>query len=83
MTKAITVQADNLCKLFLSSMGIAFQVAVEKSKGSLSSAIELLRKYLDTYMTDKTAWEELGALYLQVYNTIYSLPTYPLRVVQG
>ncbi|KAL3162216.1 hypothetical protein ABBQ32_009921 [Trebouxia sp. C0010 RCD-2024] len=41
------------------------QVAVEKSKGSVSSAIELLRKYLDTYMLDKAAWEELGALYLQ------------------
>ena len=43
------------------------QVAVEKSKGSLSSAIELLRKYVDTYMLDRAAWEELGELYLQVW----------------
>lgn len=34
----------------------------------MSSAIELLRKYLDTYMLDKAAWEELGALYLQVHD---------------
>ena len=44
------------------------QVAVEKSKGSLSSAIELLRKYVDTYMLDRAAWEELGDLYLQVWD---------------
>lgn len=44
------------------------QVAVEKSKGSLSSAIELLRKYVDTYMLDRAAWEELGELYLQVWD---------------
>lgn len=44
------------------------QVAVEKSKGSLSSAIELLRKYVDTYMLDRAAWEELGELYLQVWH---------------
>lgn len=48
--------------------GIVPQVAVEKSKGSLSSAIELLRKYVDTYMLDRAAWEELGELYLQVWD---------------
>ena len=42
------------------------QVVAEKSKGSLSSAIELLRRYVDTYMLDRAAWEELGELYLQV-----------------
>lgn len=41
------------------------QVAVEKSKGNLSGAIELLRKYVDVYMLDKVAWEELGELYLE------------------
>ena len=39
------------------------QVAAEKSRGNLSGAIELLRKYVDVYMLDKAAWEEL---YLQV-----------------
>jgi len=42
------------------------QVALEKSKGNLSGAIELLRKYVDIYMLDREAWEELRELYLQV-----------------
>ena len=41
-------------------------MAAEKSRGNLSGAIELLRKYVDVYMLDKAAWEELGELYLQV-----------------
>lgn len=47
---------------------LVLQVAAEKSKGSLSNAIELLRKYIDTYMLDRAAWEELGDLYLQVWH---------------
>lgn len=50
------------------------QVAAEKSKGSLSNAIELLRKYIDTYMLDRAAWEELGDLYLQVWHKTYKCP---------
>ena len=50
----------------LQPSGCVSQVAVEKSRGNLSAAIELLRKYIDTYMLDKGAWEELGELYLQV-----------------
>lgn len=42
------------------------QVALEKSKGNLSGAIELLRRYVDVYMLDREAWEELGELYLEV-----------------
>ena len=49
-----------------SSNWIVLQVALERSKGNLSGAIELLRKYLDVYMLDRVAWEELGELYLQV-----------------
>ena len=56
------------------------QVAVEKSKGALSNAIELLRKYVDTYMLDKAAWEELGELYLQVCD---NLPMQPVHILQG
>ena len=41
-------------------------VALEKSEGNPGGAIEALRKYLDTYQTDREAWEELGELYLQV-----------------
>lgn len=42
------------------------QIAAEKSRGNLSGAIELLRQYLNVYMLDRSAWEELGDLYLQV-----------------
>jgi len=42
------------------------QVAAEKSKGNLSKAIELLRTYVDTFMTDREAWSELADLYLEV-----------------
>ena len=42
------------------------QVAMEKTKGNLSKAIELLRAYVDTFMMDREAWEELAELYLQV-----------------
>ena len=52
----------NLCDSCFADL----QVAVEKSKGNLSGAIELLRKYVDVYMLDKLAWEELGELYLEV-----------------
>lgn len=48
------------------------QVALAKSKGNLSMAIELLRKHVDVFMLDKMAWEELGELYLQVYATYTS-----------
>jgi len=41
------------------------QVVLEKSKGNLSAAIELLRRYVDVYMLDREAWEELGELYLE------------------
>ena len=39
---------------------------MEKTKGNLSKAIELLRAYVDTFMMDREAWEELAELYLQV-----------------
>lgn len=42
------------------------QVAVEKAKGNLPGAIDLLRNYLNVYQTDVGAWEELADLYLQV-----------------
>jgi hypothetical protein len=45
---------------------VLLQVAVEKSRGNTSGAIESLRKYLDTYQNDKEAWEELAELYLEV-----------------
>lgn len=42
------------------------QVALEKTKGNIGKAIELLRSHVDTFMTDKDAWEELAELYLKV-----------------
>ena len=42
------------------------QIACEKTRGNTSRALELLQKYVDTFMTDREAWEELGDMYLQV-----------------
>ena len=48
---------------------IFVQIAIEKTKGNLVKAIELLKTYVDTFMTDKEAWSELGDLYLQVFGS--------------
>lgn len=40
-------------------------MALEKSQGSAGAAIEALRRYVDVFQTDRDAWEELGALYVQ------------------
>ncbi|CAK0782567.1 hypothetical protein CVIRNUC_005779 [Coccomyxa viridis] len=48
-----------------SQMLLKRQVALEKTKGNLSGAIEMLRKYVETFQTDREAWEELGHLYLE------------------
>ena len=40
-------------------------MALEKSQGNVGAAIEALRKYVDVFQTDRDAWEELGALYVQ------------------
>ena len=39
---------------------------MEKTKGNMPAAMELLRKYVDLYQTDREAWEELAELYTQV-----------------
>ena len=49
-----------------SQMLLKRQVALEKTKGNLAGAIEALRKYVETFQTDREAWEELGQLYLEV-----------------
>lgn len=49
-----------------SQMLLKRQVALEKTKGNLAGAIEKLRMYVETFQTDKEAWEELGYLYLEV-----------------
>lgn len=41
-------------------------MALEKTKGDTAKAIELLRKYIDIFMTDTEAWAELSDLYVQV-----------------
>eukprot|EP00884_Botryococcus_braunii_P012080 jgi/Botrbrau1/20873/Bobra.0135s0008.1 len=41
------------------------QVALEKTRGDIPKAIELLRKYVDVFMTDTEAWAELADLYVQ------------------
>eukprot|EP00899_Mesostigma_viride_P024640 jgi/Mesvir1/5360/Mv15443-RA.1 len=40
------------------------RVVIAKSKGKIPEAIDLLVKYLDTYMADVDAWLELASLYL-------------------
>ncbi|XP_030520768.1 ER membrane protein complex subunit 2 [Rhodamnia argentea] len=64
------------------------RVAVAKAQGNISTAIECLNKYLDTFMADNDAWRELAEIYvsLQMYKQaafcyeelILSQPTNPL-----
>ncbi|XP_068635357.1 uncharacterized protein [Aristolochia californica] len=64
------------------------KIAMEKAKGNIPSAIELLNKYLETFMADHEAWRELAELYvsLQMYKQaafcyeelILCQPTIPL-----
>ena len=42
------------------------QVALAKASGKPGAAIDLLRRHVDVYMTDREAWEELAELYVQV-----------------
>lgn len=42
------------------------QVAIQKTQGDLPGAVQSLCTYLDTFMLDKDAWEELAEAYLQV-----------------
>eukprot|EP00210_Caulerpa_lentillifera_P001375 g1323.t1 len=42
------------------------KVAICKTKGNFIPAIQALVVYLDTFATDKEAWEELAQLYLKV-----------------
>lgn len=58
-----------------SQMLLKRQVALEKSKGNIAAAMELLRKYVDVFQTDREAWEELGELYLQACLTSKTLHT--------
>uniref|UniRef100_A0A6N2L9W0 Small ribosomal subunit protein eS1 n=1 Tax=Salix viminalis TaxID=40686 RepID=A0A6N2L9W0_SALVM len=64
------------------------RVALAKSQGNLSGAIEWLNKYLEIFMADHDAWRELAEIYvsLQMYKQaafcyeelILSQPTVPL-----
>ncbi|KAJ7973460.1 ER membrane protein complex subunit 2 [Quillaja saponaria] len=64
------------------------RVALSKSQGNISGAIECLNKYLEIFMADHDAWRELAEIYvsLQMYKQaafcyeelILSQPTIPL-----
>ncbi|KAF9670078.1 hypothetical protein SADUNF_Sadunf13G0031100 [Salix dunnii] len=64
------------------------RIALAKAQGNLSGAIDLLNKYLETFMADHDAWRELAEIYisLQMYKQaafcyeelILSQPTVPL-----
>lgn len=42
------------------------QAAACRSRGDLPAAVEYLRTYLDYWMNDRDAWEELTDVYLEV-----------------
>ena len=46
--------------------GCCGQVATCRTRGDLPGAVEYLRTYLDYWMNDRSAWEELTDLYLEV-----------------
>ncbi|PKI67967.1 hypothetical protein CRG98_011563 [Punica granatum] len=64
------------------------KIAMAKAQGNITVAIELLNKYLETFMADHDAWRELAEIYvsLQMYKQaafcyeelILSQPTNPL-----
>jgi len=41
-------------------------VAAARTKGDLPGAVEYLKTYLEYWMNDKEAWDELAELYLEV-----------------
>jgi len=45
------------------------QCCVAKAQGDTEKAIGMLKKYLDVFMTDVEAWEELASLYLSMQMT--------------
>ncbi|CAN1132350.1 ER membrane protein complex subunit 2 [Linum perenne] len=65
------------------------RIAVAKAQGNISTAIDLLNKYLEIFMADHDAWRELAEIYvsLQMYKQaafcyeelILSQPTVPLH----
>lgn len=46
---------------------LLLQVALERETGNLSEAIDVLVTYVDHYMNDREAWEELAECYLEVW----------------
>ena len=50
----------------VSSPCCCVQVALAKASGKPGAAIDLLRRHVDVYMTDRESWEELAELYVQV-----------------
>lgn len=71
--KALTFYEGILAKDETNLIIIKRQVAVLKamgssdSRGGIGKAITVLVKYLDTYYTDPEAWQELAALYSELY----------------
>ncbi|GIL75572.1 hypothetical protein Vretimale_15176 [Volvox reticuliferus] len=67
-SKAEGVYSDLLAQDPANEMILKRMVALDRSRGNLTSAIEALRKYLDTFANDKDGWEELAEMYLEVQN---------------
>ncbi|GLI61847.1 hypothetical protein VaNZ11_004355 [Volvox africanus] len=66
--KAEGVYNDLLTQDAANEMILKRMVALERSRGNLTTAIDALRKYLDTFANDKEGWEELAEMYLEVQN---------------
>ena len=59
------LQFDNVLQMRQLSL-LLVQVALAKASGKPGAAIDLLRRHVDVYMTDREAWEELAESYVQV-----------------
>ena len=51
---------------FCNDLRSCLQVAICKTRGDLVAAAQTLNTYLDTFMMDRDAWEELAEIYLKV-----------------
>eukprot|EP00891_Asterochloris_glomerata_P006134 jgi/Astpho2/6134/e_gw1.00084.99.1_t len=68
--KGELTQAAELHRLLLEDdpqnlQAVKRQVALAKASGKPGAAIDLLRRHVDVYMTDREAWEELAESYVQ------------------
>lgn len=74
--KAADIYATQLRDCPSDEIMLKRQVALEKTKGNLSAAVDLLRHYLGIFAGDREGWEELGEMYLEMGMTKQALFCY-------